>query len=344
MSSIVPDVGDVMEARLRLKDWLVATPTLESAVINERAGTRVLVKAECLQHGGSFKIRGALNRLLLLGHGERSAGVVAYSSGNHGHAVALAAQWLAVPATIVMPRDAPETKQHSVRRLGAEVVLFDRYSDDREQIAAAVADERGAALVPPFDHPDVVAGQGTLGFELAAAAQARNLELSAALIPCGGGGLIAGCSLALKTVFPNCEIHAVEPEGYDDTARSLAAGSRQKLDSMPPTLCDGLMAATPGAISFAINKDLLSGALAVRDEEVLDAIALAARHLKLVVEPSGAVALAAALRGTHGRRSCTAVVVSGGNVDASVLVRALSADPDVGPTAPGETRGPTADP
>ena len=334
MSSIVPDVGDVMEARLRLKDWLVATPTLESAVLNERAGTRVLVKAECLQHGGSFKIRGALNRLLLLGHGERSAGVVAYSSGNHGHAVALAAQWLAVPATIVMPRDAPETKQSSVRRLGAEVVLFDRYSDDREQIAASVAHERGAALVPPFDHPDVIGGQGTLGLELAAAAQARNLDLSAALIPCGGGGLIAGCSLAIKAVFPKCEIHAVEPEGYDDTARSFAAGSRQKLDSLPPTLCDGLMSAMPGAISFAINKDTLAGACAVRDDEVLDAIALAARHLKLVVEPSGAVALAAALRGGHARHSCIGVVVSGGNVDAAVLVRALSTRPDAGPAAP----------
>ena len=335
MSSIVPDVGDVMEARLRLKDWLVATPTLESAAINERAGTRVLVKAECLQHGGSFKIRGALNRLLLLGHGQRSAGVVAYSSGNHGHAVALAAQWLAVPATIVMPRDAPETKQSSVRRLGAEVVPFDRYSEDREQIAASIADERGAALVPPFDHPDVVAGQGTLGFELAAAAQARNIDLAAALIPCGGGGLIAGCSLALKAVFPGCEIHAVEPEGYDDTARSLAAGTRQKLESMPPTLCDGLMAATPGAISFAINKDVLAGACDVGDEEILDAIALAARHLKLVVEPSGAVALAAALRGKHSRHSCIGVVVSGGNVDAAVLVRALSAGTVIGPAGSG---------
>ena len=323
-ASIVPNVGDVMEARMRLKDWLVATPTIESPVLNERAGTRVLVKAECLQHGGSFKIRGALNRLLLLSHGQRSAGVVAYSSGNHGHAVALAAQWLAAPATIVMPRDAPEVKLRNVRRLGAEVVLFDRYAEDREQIASAIANERGAALVPPFDHPDVVAGQGTLGFELAAAAQARNLALSAVLIPCGGGGLIAGSSLALKAVFPNCEIHAVEPEGYDDTARSLAAGSRQILDSQPPTLCDGLMAMTPGAISFAINKELLAGALNVSDDEVLRAVALAACDLKLVVEPSGAVALAAALRRSHSQHPCVGVVLSGGNADPAVLVRALT--------------------
>lgn len=334
MSSIVPTVGDVMEARARLKHWLAPTPTLESAALNERAGTRVLVKAECLQHSGSFKIRGALNRLLLLGQSQRNAGVVAYSSGNHGLAVALAAHWLAVPATIVMPRDAPQIKRRSVRRLGAEIVLFDRYSDDREQIAAAIARERGAALVPPFDHPDVVAGQGTLGFELAAEAQARKLELSAALIPCGGGGLIAGCALALRTIFANCAIHAVEPEGYDDTARSLAAGSRQQLDAMPATLCDGLMVATPGAISFAINKELLAGALTVGDEEVLAAIALAARHLKLVVEPSGAVALAAALRRSHSAHACIGVVLSGGNVDPDVLVRALSLDR----SAPGSGR------
>jgi threonine dehydratase len=323
MQPIIPTARDVAEAAIALGGWLRETPLLESIELDERVGARVLLKPECLQHGGSFKIRGAMNRLLGLSDTERRAGVVAFSSGNHGLAVALAAHWLRIPATIVMPKDAPEIKRRSVLALGAELVPYDRYEEDREEIATRLTAARGAALVPPFEHPDVIAGQGTVGREIAAGAQARKLELDCVYVPCSGGGLVAGCALALKSVYPACKIFAVEPEGYDDTARSLAAGTRLPVASGGKTICDALMAATPGAISFAINKRLLAGAVAVGDAEVLDAMKFAAEHLKLVVEPSGAAALAAVL-GRSRSGECAAVVLSGGNVDSNVLIDALS--------------------
>jgi threonine dehydratase len=322
MSNVLPTVDDVHAAELRLRGWIVETPVLESDAINARVGARVLLKAECLQHTGSFKIRGALNRLLQLHVDERAAGVVAFSSGNHAQAVALAARWLNVPATIVMPADAPRVKLDRTRELGAELVLYDREREDREAIAARIAAERGAAIVPPFDHADVIAGQGTLGLELARAARRRKLTLDACYAPCSGGGLTAGCALALKAEMPTCAVYAVEPRGFEDLAASLAASERRAVPAGAATLCDGLRAPLPGAIPFAILKRKLAGALAVGDEQVREAMVVAAQHLKLVVEPSGAAALAAVLAkppvlGTIG------VVLSGGNVDAELFADVL---------------------
>lgn len=323
MISVLPTVADVADAYVRLRDWVVETPVLESEVLNERVGARVLCKAECLQHSGAFKIRGALNRVLQLSHAERSAGLVAFSSGNHAQAVALAAKWLGAPATIVMPADAPRIKQEQTRAHGAEIVLYDRLRENREQIAARRAAERGAALVPPFDHPHVIAGQGTAALELARTARARRVELDALYVPCSGGGLAAGSALAIKSVFPECAVYAVEPEGYTDHALSLETGERQRLDSAAPTLCDALRAPMPGAITFAINRRELAGAVSVDDAAVRDAMALAVRHLKLVLEPSGAAALAAVLRQAPLERKCVGVVLSGGNVDPETLADAL---------------------
>jgi threonine dehydratase len=326
MSNVLPTVTDVVAAEARLRGWLVETPVLESEAINRRAGTRVLLKAECLQHTGSFKIRGALNRLLQLGTEERAAGVVAFSSGNHAQAVALAARWLEMPATIVMPADAPRVKIERTRELGAEVVLYDREREDREAIAVSIAERRGAAIVPPFDHPHVIAGQGTLALELARTARDRQVAVDAFYAPCSGGGLVSGCALALRPAWPRCAVYAVEPRGFEDLAASLAAGDRRTVAAGAATLCDGLRAPTPGAITFAIARRELAGALAVDDAQIRDAMALAAQHLKVVVEPSGAAALAAVLAEPRPRGACVAVVLSGGNVDIDLLADLLRAD------------------
>jgi len=324
MSDVLPTLADVVDADLRLRSWLVDTPVLESTALNRLAGTRLLFKAECLQHSGSFKIRGALNRLLQLHGAERAAGVVAFSSGNHAQAVALAAHWLGIAATIVMPADAPRIKLDSTRAWGAEVVLYDRAREDREQIATALAAKRGAALVPPFDHAHIVAGQGTAALELARTAQERRAELAALYVPCSGGGLVAGCALAVKAVFPRCAVYAVEPQGYDDLAQSLVAGERRTVTGQAATICDGLRAPTTGAITFAINRRELAGARSVSDRDVRAAMALAARHLKLVVEPSGAAALAAVLAERPAKGACVGVLLSGGNVDADLLAGVLA--------------------
>ena len=328
MTDVLPTASDIEAASGRLNDWLLSTPILESDTLNARAGTRVFVKAESLQFAGAFKMRGALNRLLQLSHQERSAGVVAYSSGNHAQGVALAAKWLGAKATIVMPKDAPKIKQFNTRTLGAEVVLYDRYREDREHMAAKIAAERGAALVPAFDHPDIIAGQGTVGLELARYLHNKGIDLKAFFAPCGGGGLIAGCGLAISSIFPNCKVFAVEPEGYDETGRSLAAGSRQTVIGHPATVCDALMAPTPGALTFAINRNLLSGGVSVDDSRARHAVAFAMRYLKLVLEPSGAVALAAVMNGAAEQFDSVGIVLSGSNIDTSALVDLLSDYPE----------------
>lgn len=319
MDDALPTADDVADAYLRLREWVVETPVLESAALNERLGLRVLFKAECLQHTGSFKIRGALNRLLQLKADEREAGVVAFSSGNHAQAVALAAHWLGMRAAIVMPSDAPAVKVESTRAWGAEVVLYDRAREDREAIAHRLAAERGAVLVPPFDHAHVIAGQGTAALELARFARERHLTIEALYVPCSGGGLVAGSALAVKSEFPDCAVYAVEPQGFDDTAQSLAAGKRCRAVSSGTTLCDGLMVAMPGAITFAVNRRELAGALTVDDAQVRAAMAFAAQRLKVVVEPSGAAALAAVLETPPRDRRCVAVMLSGGNVDTGLF-------------------------
>lgn len=315
MTEALPTAADVEAAWDRLATRISPTPVLESGDLNRRAGTRVLVKAESLQRGGSFKIRGALNRMLQLGPLQRRGGVVTFSSGNHAQGVALAAKWLGVHATIVMPSDAPGVKQRGTRQLGARVVSYDRRLEDREQIAADIAARSGATLLPPFDDPAVIAGQGTVGREIARFARGKGVDLDALYCPCGGGGLIAGCALAVAAQFPQCCIFAVEPEGYAETKLSLETGKRQRLHRFPPTICDALMVPAPGAMTFALNRQRLAGGIEVSDAQAAGAVAFAARYLKLVVEPSGAVALAAVLGGAARGSTAVAVVLSGANIE-----------------------------
>jgi threonine dehydratase len=317
----LPTVADVEVAAQRLRGVVAATPLLESEVLNERVGGRVLLKAECLQRTGSFKFRGAYNTISQTD----ADAVVAYSSGNHAQGVAAAARLLSKAATIVMPADAPAIKIGSTRAHGAAVRLYDRARESREAIGAEIAERIGAALIRPYDDPRIVAGQGTAALEIAAAARERGLDLDLALIPCGGGGLTAGCALALKEAFPGIAIYAVEPEGLDDTARSLEAGTRQVNAPGATSICDALLLPTPGELTFAVNRRLLSGGFAVSDDEVRSAMAFAFRHLKLVVEPGGAVALAAALAGRLAlERRTVAIVLSGGNVDPALFAGAIT--------------------
>ncbi|MCH7795352.1 MAG: threonine/serine dehydratase [Proteobacteria bacterium] len=311
-----PSFADVEAAAGRLAGHAVATPLLSSPALDRRVGGRVLLKAETLQRTGSFKFRGAYNRISQIPEDARPAGVVAYSSGNHAQGVAAAAALLGVPATIVMPEDAPAIKLANTRGYGAEVVLYDRFTEVREEICAEIAARRGATIVRPFDDPAIIAGQGTCGLEIARQAAALDAELDAVLICCGGGGLTAGCALALAELSPRTAIYTVEPEAFDDTARSLAAGARVANDPAARSFCDALLAPTPGELTFAINRRLVTGGLSVGDAEVAAAMAYAFRTLKLVVEPGGAVALAALLSGRLDARGKTvALTLSGANVD-----------------------------
>ena len=311
-----PSFADVEAAAGRLAGHAVATPLLSSPALDRRVGGRVLLKAETLQRTGSFKFRGAYNRISQIPQDARPAGVVAYSSGNHAQGVAAAAALLGVPATIVMPEDAPAIKLANTRGYGAEVVLYDRFTEVREEICAEIAARRGATIVRPFDDPAIIAGQGTCGLEIARQAAALDAELDAVLICCGGGGLTAGCALALAELSPRTAIYTVEPEAFDDTARSLAAGARVANDPAARSFCDALLAPTPGELTFAINRRLVTGGLSVGDAEVAAAMAYAFRTLKLVVEPGGAVALAALLSDRLNARGKTvALTLSGANVD-----------------------------
>jgi threonine dehydratase len=322
----VPAYADVVSAAKQIAGHAVITPLLESPLLNERLGGRLLVKAETLQRSGAFKFRGAYNRISRLDVKARKAGVIAFSSGNHAQGVAMVAQMLGMPATIVMPTDAPDIKLANTRAYGAEVVMFDREKESREEIGERLAAEKGATLVPPYDDPFIIAGQGTAGLELAAQAKDMGAPLDAVLIPCGGGGLSSGCALALSETCPGTEVLSVEPKDFDDTARSLAAGKRLSNEPGGKSFCDALVLPTPGKMTFSINSRLLSGGLAVSDADVAGAMKAAFEYLKLVVEPGGAVALAAALAGAYDCRGKTvAVICSGGNVDAAVFAAALEA-------------------
>ncbi|KAA0681072.1 threonine/serine dehydratase [Roseomonas genomospecies 6] len=317
---------DIVEAAGRLEGFAVRTPLLENALLNERAGGRVLLKPEVLQRSGSFKFRGAFNRLSQLTPEERRGGVVAWSSGNHAQGVAAAAALLGMPAVIVMPSDAPALKIANTRGYGAEVVLYDRWTESREAIAKVIAEERGAAIVPPYDHPQIMAGQGTVGLEIAAQAQAIGAVPDDVIAPCSGGGLMSGVATAVRHAFPDTRLWAAEPAGFDDVARSLAAGERVENAAGQSSICDALLTPTPGALTFPVMKELLSGSLAVTDAEVKAAMAYAFTVLKLVVEPGGAVGLAALLTGKLPAAGRTVVVVlSGGNVDPATFTDALAA-------------------
>ena len=321
----LPVFADVEAAAARLRGKAVVTPLLNSPALDAKLGGHIFLKPETLQRTGSFKFRGAFNKISQIPEARRAAGVVAYSSGNHAQGVAAAAQLLGIPATIVMPADAPTIKIDNTRGYGAEVQLYDRFGQSRERIAEAIAEEKGATLVRPFDDPAIIAGQGTCGLEIAQQAQAVGADLDAVLMCIGGGGLAAGSALALSTLATKAALYGVEPAGFDDTKRSLESGERQVVDASARSICDALLAPSPGVMTFAINSRLLSGGIAVSDEEVRRAVAFAFHSLKLVVEPGGAVCLAALLSGRFDAAGKTvAITLSGGNIDAAMHLTCLA--------------------
>jgi threonine dehydratase len=321
----LPGIAEIEAAATRLAGVVRRTPLLAGTPLDEVVGGRLLFKAECLQRTGSFKLRGAYNRLVQLDAGRRRAGVVAFSSGNHAQGVAAAAKMLGIAATIVMPSDAPAIKLANTRALGAEVVLYDRFTEDREAIARRLVGERDATLVPAYDDPHVVAGQGTAGFELMQQAAELALTPDQVLVPTSGGGLAAGTAIAVRAMAPRAVVYGVEPEAFDDTRRSLAAGTLLRNPPEARSICDALQSSPPGTLTFAINRELLAGILTVNDTEVQAAMARAFRDLKLVVEPGGAVAFAAALsRKIPLAGRTTAILLSGGNVDPETFAAALA--------------------
>ena len=317
--------ADIDAAASVLAPFAVRTPLLSSPALDERVGARVFLKPEMLQRTGSFKFRGAFNKLSSIPMEARGGGVVAFSSGNHAQGVAAAAQILNMHATIVMPADAPLSKRERTRAYGADVVLYDRDREDREAIARDIAGQRGATLVRPYDDPLVIAGQGTVGREIAEDLAALGIAPDIVVAPASGGGLVAGVATAIKARYPQAMLMSAEPEGFDDHARSLRAGQREAHGSKGRTICDALMAAIPGEITFAINSRLLAKGVTASDAEVGTAVGFAFRELKLVVEPGGSVGLAALLAGHIEARGKTVVIVlSGGNVDADLYARLIN--------------------
>ena len=313
-------VSDIEAAARRLDGIALRTPLIRNDELDRIAGGKVLVKAENMQVAGSFKIRGAYNLMSQLTSEDARRGVVAFSSGNHAQGVAMAGGLLGISTAIIMPADAPRAKMDNTKRLGGEVITYDRYSEDREALARDLAEQRGARLVPSYDHDHIIAGQGTVGLEIAEQANEYGLALDQALINCGGGGLSSGSAVALKARFPAISLRTVEPEAFDDTARSIASGERQQVAAGSHSICDSLLADSPGRLPFEIHSHLFDSGLVVSDDEVRAAMRFAFRQFKLVVEPGGAVSLAAVLSGkldTAGKT--TAIVLSGGNVDFDVF-------------------------
>ena len=315
---------DISLAADRLRGIAIETPIQTSAVLNERVNAEIFIKPECLQHVGAFKFRGAYNRLCQMSDAERAKGAVAFSSGNHAQGMAYAAKLLGMNATIVMPSDAPSIKKEGTERLGASIRLYDRATESREDIAAEIAASSGATLVPAFDDIDVIAGQGTCGLEIMQQLAARHCIPDVVLSPCGGGGLLAGLSTAIKETNSATKIYGVEPQNYDDHSLSKAAGLRTKIAPQHSTSCDALMATQPGEITWSINRKTVDDFLVVSEDEVAHAISFAFRYLKLVVEPGGAVALAALL---HNKLDISggsaALVLSGGNIDSETFASCL---------------------
>ena len=317
--------ADIDAAARVIAPFAIRTPLLSFPVLNERVGAKFFVKPEMLQRTGSFKFRGAFNKVFSIPQDQRAGGVVAFSSGNHAQGVAAAAKILDMQATIVMPADAPLSKRERTKSYGAEVVLYDRDRDDREAISRGIAEKRGATLVRPYDDPFVIAGQGTAGREIAEDMTALGLTPDIVVAPASGGGLIAGVATAIKARFPQASLIVAEPEGYDDHALSLRAGHREAHHAAGSTICDALMASMPGEITFSINSKLLAKGVSASDAEVGAAVAFAYRELKLVVEPGGAVGLAALLAGRIDARGKNVVIVlSGGNVDADLFAKLVA--------------------
>jgi threonine dehydratase len=321
-----PTFADVESAARRLHNVALRTPLINSPVLDDLLGARVFLKAETLQRMGSFKFRGAYNKCASIPSEQRAAGVVAYSSGNHAQGVAAAAKLLGMPAVIVMPADAPRPKRERTAALGAEVVLYDRDTEDRAAIAKNIMQERGATLVPPFDDPFVIAGQGTAGLEIIEDLTKLGLKPDLAVIGASGGGLAAGISLAMKTQIPETVFYTAEPDGFDDTLRSFRSGQRERNARMSGTICDALMTERPGELTFPIMSKLIGQGVTATDEEVGRAVAFAWRELKLVVEPGGAIGLAALLAGKLDVKGKVVVaVLSGGNIDPDLFCRLIAA-------------------
>ena len=311
-------------AASRLKGHVRQTPLLSSPFLDEIAGRRVLVKPECLQHTGSFKFRGGWSAVSALDQETRARGVIAFSSGNHAQGVAYAAARHAIPATIIMPDDSPKIKIDNTRALGATVILYDRVTEDRDQIGDALSAERNLTLIKPFDEPQVIAGQGTTGLEIASQAAALGVQKADVLVNCGGGGLTSGIALALEGHAPDMRVRPCEPQGFDDTCRSLISGTIERNDKLSGSICDAILTPQPGNITFPILKRLCSPGIVVPEEDALRAMAQAFLRLKIVLEPGGAIALAAAL--FHPDQIATETVIvlaTGGNVDPAIFARSL---------------------
>jgi threonine dehydratase len=324
-SGALPTAADVDEAADRLAGVALHTPLLTSTVLDTMTGGRVFLKAETLQRTGSFKFRGAYNKLAAIPPEQRSGGVVAFSSGNHAQGVAAAARLLGMRCVIVMPQDAPRAKRERTAALGAEVVLYDRMRDDREAIASDIATRRGAILVPPYDDALIIAGQGTAGREIIEDLNVLGLEPDVVVVTASGGGLTAGIALAVKARVPSAKLYTAEPQGFDDHARSFRSGQREQNAALTGTICDALMARMPGKLTFAINQTLVDAGVVVNDQEVGAAVAFAFAELKLVVEPGGAVALAALMTGKIDINNKVGVaVLSGGNVDPELFSRLVA--------------------
>jgi threonine dehydratase len=320
----MPTYADILAARQRIGALACRTPLIEHPALNAAAGGRVLLKAENLQRVGAFKFRGAYNKIAQVDAAAFPGGVVACSSGNHAQGVAAAATLRGLKSAIVMPADAPRLKIERTRAFGAEVVAYDRATEDRDAIARELCARRGAAYVHPFDDPDVIAGQGTAGIEMMEQAAALGVTPDLVLVGASGGGLIGGVSLAVKEASPATQIYSVEPAGFDDLARSLAKGVRQRNDRLSGSICDALMSAMPGEITFEVARRTLAGGLSVTDEEAKEAVRFAFRELKLVVEPGGAVSLAAVLaRKLDFAGKTVMAVLSGGNIDPALFAEII---------------------
>jgi threonine dehydratase len=320
-----PEFADIEAAAARIAPFAVETPLFENAALNERLGARIFLKPESLQRTGSFKFRGAYNRIGLIPENDRAGGVVAFSSGNHAQGVAAAAALYGIHATIVMPRDAPRAKIEGTQALGAEILFYDRMTDDREAIATKIMQDRGATLVRPFDDAGIVAGQGTIGLEIARQAKARSIKLDAVFVPCSGGGVVSGVALALSGASPGTRTISVEPENFDGMRLSLLAGKRVSASGGTLSMADALMAPIPGVVPFALAQRFMEPGLVVTDDELATAVAYAAERLKLIIEPGGSAGLAALLAGrydVHGKT--VAVVLTGGNCDFETVTACMA--------------------
>lgn len=318
------NIDMIRAAARRLKGHAVQTPLLNAPLLDDLAGRRIWIKPECLQLTGSFKFRGAWSALSALDAMTRNKGVIAFSSGNHAQGVALAARMHKVPAVIVMPADSPELKLDNTRAYGAEVITYDRDKQDRDEIGARLSAERGLTLIKPFDDPQVIAGQGTTGLEIAAQAAAQGIKQADVIVCCGGGGLASGIALALEAEAPGLRVRPAEPEGFDDVARSLRSGKIERNARTSGNICDAIVTPQPGDLTWPILKRLCGPGLAISESEALRAMAHAFTRLKIVAEPGGAAALAAALfRQDEIEGDDVIVTVSGGNVDPAMFARAL---------------------